>query len=185
MNTSYVLATVVLVVHLTWIVWVIFGWVAAKTAHAPVVPFRFPDLRHFYRDCTLALPFDVARTVARIEGRRDRVSRAIPGSLPGSSHISRCARATAGFRGGGRMDGQPVPPRKAFSTEVGCPTSCRTVSNRRQPRPVSPSASAQVALLHDEFLRCLGLRPRLLEGRTLPTMRQEIDASIQASVVAR
>src|ERR1039457_1782880 len=68
-----------------------------KPARAAVVPFRLPDLRHFHRDCTLALSFDVARTVARIEGRRCSVWGAIPGSLPGSSSISGCAGASCRF----------------------------------------------------------------------------------------
>jgi hypothetical protein len=119
MNAWGALATVVLAVHLSWIVWVIFGWLVAR--NRPVLRwFHFGSLilRHFHRDCTLALSVDVARTVARIQGRRRRVSGAIPGPLPGSSGIPGCARASAGFRGSGRVPGQSVPPRKAVSTAV-------------------------------------------------------------------
>jgi hypothetical protein len=156
MNAWGVLAAVVLAVHLTWIAWVIFGWLVARN-RSVLRWFHFGSLIYgiFIEIAPWPCPLTLLEQWLEIEGRRCSLWRAIPGSLPGSSCIPRCARASAGFRGRGRMHGQPVPPRTAFSREVGCPTSADLfqtgAGSQGQVRNQLP---AQVALLHDEFQRC-------------------------------
>src|ERR1035441_6520963 len=77
---------------------VVHGWLVAR--NRPVLRwFHLGSLIYgiFIEIAPWAPSVDVARTVARIEGRRCSVWGAIPGSLPGSSSISGCAGASCRF----------------------------------------------------------------------------------------
>jgi uncharacterized protein with PIN domain len=62
---------------------------------------------------------------------------------------------------------------------------CNTLLAQAGKDQVRHQLPAQVALLHDEFLRCPDCGRAYWKGGHFRRMRQWIDASIQASVVAR
>jgi uncharacterized protein with PIN domain len=62
---------------------------------------------------------------------------------------------------------------------------CNTLLTQAGKDQVLQQLPAQVALLHDEFLRCPDCGRAYWKGGHYSRMRQLIDASIQTSVVAR
>src|ERR1017187_5257049 len=112
MNAWGALASVALAVHLTWIVWVIFGWLVARNR---------PVLRWFHLGSLIyGIFIEIAprpHPLTLLEQWLESKAGAAVYGEPFPVHYLEAAvypdvpERVAGFPGSGRMRGQPVPPR--------------------------------------------------------------------------